>query len=106
MSENKSATPARIHPDEMPFAEFIWDQIQYPNEGWEWHTVGNDPVALAILDTLDHWRRHQDSEAAIELLDRAISTLRWYQGSPPARVTQAMGTPAEAVPSSVRKDAM
>ncbi|MBN8614877.1 MAG: hypothetical protein J0L92_30030 [Deltaproteobacteria bacterium] len=76
-----------MHPDQQPFADFIWDQTQYPEEGWENHTIGNDPVALAMLDALDHWRRNQDSEAAIELLERAITTLRWYQGVPPKHAT-------------------
>lgn len=91
-----------IHPDEMPFAEFIWEQAQYPEKGWEYHTIGRDPVALSMLDTLDHWRRNQDSDAAIELLERAISIVRWYQGTPPIRPT---GTPTEVTPSSPTKDA-
>jgi hypothetical protein len=93
----------RIHPDEMPFAESIDMQAQYPEEGWEYDTIGSDPVALSILDTLDHWRRNQDSDAAIELLERAISTVRWYQGTPP---TRARGTPTDVTPTSSAKDAM
>lgn len=99
-SQNPSTT--RPHPDEMPFAESIDVQAQYPEKGWEYDTIGNDPVALSILDVLDHWRRNQDSDAAIELLERAVTTVRWYQGIPPNR---AMETPTETVPASLRKDA-
>lgn len=84
----KPESEAQTHPDQQPFAEFIWQQKQYPEHDWERHTIGRDPVALSILDVLDHWRRNQDSDAALELLERAIETVRWYQGLPPARVTK------------------
>ena len=84
----KPVAATQMHPDQQPFADFIWNQKQYPQKGWEIHTIGTDPVALSMLDVLDHWRRNQDSEAALELLARAIETVQWYQGSPPAR---AMG---------------
>ena len=85
MTTEKPSETMTKHPDDMPFPELIWDQVQYPEEGWESHTIGNDPVALSMLDALDHWRRNQESDDAIALLERAIETVRRYQGFPPKR---------------------